>query len=68
MADAWLQVPLNNEGKPFTNIDESHAVTYAMRVGRIIRHLNAKGITDVHLFARLPLALAVCRKEEFGSP
>ncbi|MDY7080767.1 MAG: SAVED domain-containing protein [Chloroflexota bacterium] len=55
-ADAWLQIHLDHNT---ANIDEGTAVAYAYQVGGIIRHLNAQGIVDIHLFARIPSALAV---------
>lgn len=57
--DAWLRVHLERDGKPLSNIDEAYAVAYANQVGQVIRHLNEQGITDVHLFARIPSPLAV---------
>jgi hypothetical protein len=57
--DAWLQVGLVCDGQAVASIDESLAVGYANQVGGIVRHLNAYGITDIHLFARIPSALAV---------
>ncbi|GIK38001.1 MAG: hypothetical protein BroJett011_18340 [Chloroflexota bacterium] len=59
VADAWLQLYLGDDGKHIINIDEGHAVSYAKQVGQLIRHLNAAGVTDIHLFARIPSALAV---------
>lgn len=59
VAETWLQIYLADVGKHTANIDESHAVSYAKQVGQIIRHLNAAGVTDIHLFARIPSALAV---------
>ncbi|MBE7550352.1 MAG: SAVED domain-containing protein [Anaerolineales bacterium] len=56
---AILQVKLEKDGNPMANIDESFAVAYANQVGQIIRHLNEQGITDIHLFARIPAPLAV---------
>lgn len=57
--DAWLQLDLARNGQAVTSIDGSFAVAYANQVGEVIRHLNAYGITDIHLFARIPSALAV---------
>ncbi len=54
--DAWLQVSL---GRDVVSIDEGLAVAYASQAGRIIRQLNEQGVTDIHLFARIPSALAV---------
>jgi hypothetical protein len=58
-ADAWLHMRLDGNGQTVANINESLAVAYANQVGEVIRHLNAQGITDIHLFARIPSALAV---------
>lgn len=55
-ADTWLRMQLETEG---ANIDEGEAVAFANQVGQEIRHLNEQGITDIHLFARIPSALAV---------
>lgn len=57
--DAWVQVPLTFDGKPKENLEESHAIAYAKQVAQLIRTLNEQGITDIHLFARIPAALAV---------
>lgn len=54
--DTWLEVPM---GENMTNITEAVALAYANQVGGIIRHLNAQGITDIYLFARMPSALGV---------
>jgi hypothetical protein len=59
VTEAWLQVRLDDDGKSVANIDEGYAVAYAGQVGGIIRQLNSIGITDIHLFARIPSALAV---------
>lgn len=57
--DAWLQMRLERDGKPIANIDEGYAVAFANQVGQTIRHLNEQGITNIHLFARIPSPLAV---------
>ncbi len=57
--DAWIQTKLVLEGREGTSIEESAAIAYANHVGRTIRSLNKKGIVDIHLFARLPSALAI---------
>lgn len=57
--DAVLQIKLEKDGISIANIDESFAVAYANQVGQIIRQLNEQGITDIHLFARIPAPLAV---------
>jgi hypothetical protein len=63
--DTWVQLDLQVDGKPLTNIDESHAVAYANQVGQCIRRLNEQGVTDIHVFARLPSALAVLIGQRF---
>lgn len=57
--DAILQIKLEKDGSSVANIDESFAVAYANQVGQVIRQLNEQGITDIHLFARIPAPLAV---------
>jgi len=58
--DVWLQMRVRSgEGETIANIEESYAVAYANQVGKVIRHLNEQGITDIHLFARIPSPLAV---------
>lgn len=58
--DVWLQMRVRSrEGETIANIEESYAVAYANQVGQVIRHLNEQGITDIHLFARIPSPLAV---------
>lgn len=54
--NGWLRMRLDGEGP---NIEEGYAVAYANQVGQIIRKLNEQGITDIHLFARIPSPLAV---------
>ena len=54
--DAWLQLRLENIG---SNIEEQHALAFAEQTARATRQLNAQGITDIHLFAQMPSALAV---------
>ena len=56
---AWLQIRLEKDGKPIDSVDEGYAVAYANQVGQTIRRLNEQGITDIHLFARIPSSLAV---------
>lgn len=58
-ADVWLGISLNESKSRGSNIDEGLAVFYANTVGKQIRYLNAQGVTDIHLFARIPSALAV---------
>lgn len=57
--DAWLQMRIGKDGKTTANIEESLAVAYANQVGQAIRRLNEQGITDIHLFARIPSPLAI---------
>jgi len=56
---AWLRMCLAKDGKPIANVEESYAVAYSNQVGQTIRRLNEQGITDIHLFARIPSPLAV---------
>ncbi len=59
-ADIWVQMALRAAEKHLYNdVDEGHAVSFANQVGQLIRHLNEKGVTDIHLFARIPSALGV---------
>jgi hypothetical protein len=55
----WLRMRIDKEGKTVTNIEESVAVAYANQVGQVIRRLNEQGVTDIHLFARMPSPLAI---------
>lgn len=57
--DVWLQMRVRKEGTTIANIEESFAAAYANQVGQAIRHLNEQGITDIHLFARIPSPLAI---------
>lgn len=57
--DIWLQMRVSKTESPIVNITESYAIAYANQVGQTIRHLNEQGITDIHLFARIPSALAI---------
>ena len=52
---SWLEIKLSSP----VGIDESQAVTYVNQVAAMLRELNAKGITDFHLFLRIPSALGV---------
>ena len=53
--DIWLEANLStNEG-----IEEAQAIAYANYVGRLMRQLTVRGITDTHLFLRVPTALGV---------
>jgi hypothetical protein len=53
--DAWAQLHLD----PSADIEESVAVAYANQAGRLLREMAAKGVTDFHLFLRMPSPLAV---------
>lgn len=55
-ADIWLQLhlPTSKEG-----IEEAQAVAYTNSIGTFIRGLTERGITDFHLFLRLPTALGI---------
>lgn len=55
----WARLTLEIDGNSPGNIEESLAVAFANRVGQFARQLNGQGITDIHLFARIPSALAV---------
>lgn len=55
----WGSITLNVGGASPESIDESVAVAFANSIGQIARQLNGQGITDIHLFARIPSALAV---------
>ncbi|MBN1875006.1 MAG: SAVED domain-containing protein [Anaerolineae bacterium] len=54
--DMWIEIPI---GENISNITEEIALAYANQVGSIIRCLNEQGITDVHMFARMPSALGI---------
>jgi hypothetical protein len=54
--DSWLRFSSNDDD---ASIDEGAAISFANQVGRVIRQLNVEGIADIHLFARIPSALAV---------
>jgi hypothetical protein len=55
----WGIINLNVSGETPESIDESVAIAFANSVGQTARQLNGQGITDIHLFARIPSALAV---------
>ncbi|MCB0125107.1 MAG: SAVED domain-containing protein, partial [Caldilineaceae bacterium] len=57
--NTWVQLPLLVDGKSMENIEEGYALAYAKQVAQLIRALNEQGVTDIHLFARIPAALAV---------
>lgn len=54
--DAWLQIRIDNQD---SNIEEGHALAFAEQVARSVRHLNTRGVSDIHLFMQMPSALAV---------
>lgn len=54
--DIWLQTHIDTGEN---GLAEAEAVAYARAVGRVMRTLTARGITDSHLFLRMPTALAV---------
>jgi hypothetical protein len=54
--DRWLEIGLRSSAE---SLDESTVISYANQVANAVRQLNAHGVTDVHLFARMPSALAV---------
>ena len=59
MINKWGIINLRTDGKTQENIEESAAVAFANSIGQTVRLLNSQGITDIHLFARIPSALAV---------
>jgi hypothetical protein len=54
--DIWLELhlPTGEDG-----LNESEGVAYAHYVGKVIRQLTQRGITDTHLFLRVPAALGI---------
>lgn len=59
LVDKWVRLSLENEQHQSPNIEQSTAVAFASQVGQLARQLNSQGITDIHLFARIPSALAI---------
>ena len=57
--DAWLQIGRSETPNQYQNIDEGTALAYAYVVGCEMREIVQAGITDIHLFLRMPAALAV---------
>lgn len=57
--DTWLQIGIGLDANRTQNIDEGLAVAYSNEVGKIFRNLNQKGISEIHLFIRMPSALSV---------
>jgi hypothetical protein len=60
-ADVWIQIQLSPDESDteLAGINEASAIAYADHVGRIVRRLTERGITDTHLFLRLPTALGI---------
>ncbi len=56
---AWVKMGMNSNEKPLENITETEALAFATQVGQAVRQLNGKGITNIHLFARIPSSLGV---------
>lgn len=57
--DAWVICKMQVDGAIPENIAEDSAIAFSNEVGRLIRQLNGQGVTDIHIFARIPSALAV---------
>lgn len=57
--NSWVKMQLEIEGIPPENIEVAQAIAFANQVGQLARYLNSKGITDIHLFGRIPSALAI---------
>ena len=55
----WVKLALEVDGEKPENIEEAQAIAFAKQVGQLARLLNNKGITDIHLFCRIPSALAI---------
>lgn len=55
----WARLTLEIDGHSAENLEEGLAVAFANHVGQFVRQLNGEGITDIHLFARIPSALAI---------
>lgn len=55
----WESISLNVDGKSLESIGERIAIAFANSIGQTARQLNGQGILDIHLFARIPSALAV---------
>ena len=58
-AEKWARLTLETDGHTLESIEESSAVAFANHVGQLVRQMNGQGVTDIHLFARIPSALAV---------
>lgn len=59
LPDVWLEIKLQDDLEPTTNVEESHAIAYVNQVAQEIRRLNEAGVSEIYLFARMPSALAV---------
>lgn len=57
--DAWVQIGHLKTDCRLSNFDEDSAISYANRVGEIIRDFQQKGINDFHLFLAMPSSLAI---------
>lgn len=57
------------DGPDFVNgvKNATHALTMAQYIGRELRALCGKGVTQIHLFAAIPAALAVLLGHQFNS-
>lgn len=58
IVDEWVCLRPSVDEAP-AQITEGYALAYASEVGRLARELTSRGVTDIHLFARIPSALAV---------
>ncbi|MCB2160675.1 SAVED domain-containing protein [bacterium] len=63
--DGWIQLPLEIDEKIPSNINERHAIGFSNKVGQTIRRLNSKGVSDIHLFCRIPSALGILIGQRF---
>lgn len=57
--DSWASVTLQRNQAPPENLTEGEAVAFANQIGQLLRELNSSGVKDIHLFGRIPSALAV---------
>jgi len=55
----WARLSLEDKEAQSSNIEQSVAVAFASQAGQLARQLNSQGVTDIHLFARIPSALAI---------
>lgn len=57
--DIWLQAHLaTNEGEAL-GIAEAQAIAFTNYIGSLMRKLTERGVTDTHLFLRLPTSLGI---------